>query len=125
MPAYRSLDRSRLDQLMDREIRQFRDDHPRSLALFQRASGSLLAGVPMNWMVKWAGGFPIFVESASGAHFSDVEGHEYIDFCLGDTGAMAGHGAPATVAAVERQIHGRGITHMLPTEDAVWCGEEL
>jgi glutamate-1-semialdehyde aminotransferase len=110
---------------MDREIRQFRADHPRSLALFERAKGSLLAGVPMNWMVKWAGGFPIFVESAQGAHFSDVEGHQYIDFCLGDTGAMAGHGAPATVAAVERQLHGRGITHMLPTEDALWCGEEL
>ena len=95
---------------MDREIQQFRDDHPRSLALFERATNSLLAGVPMNWMVQWAGGFPIFVETASGAHFTDVDGHEYIDFCLGDTGAMAGHGAPATVAAVERQVHGRGIT---------------
>jgi glutamate-1-semialdehyde 2,1-aminomutase len=110
---------------MDREIRQFRDDHPKSLALFERAKGSLLAGVPMSWMVKWAGGFPIFVERAAGAHFSDVEGHDYIDFCLGDTGAMAGHGAPATVAAVEHQLDGHGITHMLPTEDAIWCGEEL
>jgi glutamate-1-semialdehyde 2,1-aminomutase len=123
--ASRTLDRSRLEALMEREIRQFRDDHPRSLALFERARGSLLAGVPMNWMVKWAGGFPIFVERAAGAHFSDVDGHEYIDFCLGDTGAMAGHGTPATVAAVERQLNGRGITHMLPTEDAIWCGEEL
>jgi glutamate-1-semialdehyde 2,1-aminomutase len=123
--ASRTLDRSRLEALMEREIRQFRDDHPRSLALFERARGSLLAGVPMNWMVKWAGGFPIFVERAAGAHFSDVDGHEYIDFCLGDTGAMAGHGTPATVAAVQRQLNGRGITHMLPTEDAIWCGEEL
>jgi glutamate-1-semialdehyde 2,1-aminomutase len=121
----RSLDRARLQTLMDREIQQFRDDHPKSLALFERARGSLLAGVPMSWMVKWAGGFPIFVETAAGAHFTDVDGHEYVDFCLGDTGAMAGHGAPATVTAVERQLHGRGITHMLPTEDAVWCGEEL
>ena len=125
MTEPRVLDRARLVRLMEREIEQFRTAHPRSLGLFQRATNSLLAGVPMNWMVKWAGGFPIFVETASGAHFTDVEGHEYIDFCLGDTGAMAGHGAPATVAAVERQINGRGITHMLPTEDAVWCGEEL
>ena len=125
MTDQRVLDRSRLHGLMDREVQQFRDDHPKSLALFERAKGSLLAGVPMNWMVKWAGGFPIFVERAHGAHFSDVDGHEYIDFCLGDTGAMAGHGAAPTVAAVERQLEGRGITHMLPTEDAIWCGEEL
>ena len=64
--ARRTLDRSGLEALMAREIRQFRDDHPRSLALFERAKGSLLAGVPMNWMVKWAGGFPIFVERAAG-----------------------------------------------------------
>jgi glutamate-1-semialdehyde 2,1-aminomutase len=122
---YRTLDRDRLTGLMDREIRRFRDDNPRSFALAERAKGSLLAGVPMNWMVKWAGGFPLFVESASGAHLQDVDGHDYIDFCLGDTGAMAGHDPGPTVAAVERQLHGHGITHMLPTEDALWCGEEL
>ncbi|MFI5227274.1 MAG: transaminase, partial [Candidatus Limnocylindrales bacterium] len=86
--------------------------------------GSLLAGVPMNWMVKWPGAFPPYVESASGAHFTCVDGHDYVDLCLGDTGAMAGHGAAATIAAVERQMP-RGITHMLPTEDAAWVGEEL
>jgi glutamate-1-semialdehyde 2,1-aminomutase len=122
---YRTLDRDRLTSLLDREIRRFRDDNPRSFALAERAKGSLLAGVPMNWMVKWAGGFPLFVASASGAHLQDVDGHDYIDFCLGDTGAMAGHDAGPTVAAVERQLHGHGITHMLPTEDALWCGEEL
>jgi glutamate-1-semialdehyde aminotransferase len=92
--------------------------------LFERARGSLLAGVPMPWMVKWPGAFPPFVDVAQGAHFSCVDGHEYVDFCLGDTGAMAGHGAASTVAAVERQLR-RGITHMLPTEDAAWVGEEL
>ena len=125
MTEARTLDRARLNVLMDREIQQFRTDNPKSLALFERARGSLLAGVPMSWMVKWAGGFPLFVESAAGAHFRDVDGHEYIDFCLGDTGAMAGHSAPATVKAVEHQLNGGGITHMLPTEDAIWCGEEL
>jgi glutamate-1-semialdehyde aminotransferase len=75
-------------------------------------------------MVKWAGPFPLYVEDASGAHFRDVDGHDYIDFCLGDTGAMAGHGAAPTIAAVERQLR-RGITTMLPTEDAIWAGEEL
>ena len=78
----------------------------------------------MPWMVKWAGPFPPYVESAAGAHFRCVDGHDYVDFCLGDTGAMAGHGPAPTIAAVERQML-RGITHMLPTEDAAWVGEEL
>jgi glutamate-1-semialdehyde 2,1-aminomutase len=122
MPAV--LDRSRLDALMEQEQATFRTANPRSLALFERARGSLLAGVPMNWMVKWAGSFPLFVDSASGAHFRDVDGHEYVDFCLGDTGAMTGHGPAPTIDAVEAQLP-RGITHMLPTEDAIAVGEEL
>jgi glutamate-1-semialdehyde aminotransferase len=124
VPAALTLDRPRLAALMEREEATFIADHPRSAALHERSKGSLLAGVPMNWMVKWPGAFPPYVESASGAHFTCADGHDYIDFCLGDTGAMAGHGATATIAAVERQLP-RGITHMLPTEDAAFVGEEL
>jgi len=102
----------------------FAREHPRSAALFERARGSLLEGIPMPWMTKWASPFPLFVESASGASFRCVDGHDYVDFCLGDTGAMAGHGPAPTIAAVERQMR-LGITHMLPTEDAAWVGEEL
>jgi glutamate-1-semialdehyde 2,1-aminomutase len=119
-----TLDRARLAALMAQEQADFVARHPRAEALHARAQRSLLAGVPMNWMVKWAGAFPLYVDSASGAHFQDVDGHDYIDFCLGDTGAMAGHGAAPTIAAVERQLR-RGITTMLPTEDAIWAGEEL
>jgi glutamate-1-semialdehyde aminotransferase len=118
------LDRDRLARLMAAEVERFEAAHPRSAALHQRSKGSLLEGVPMPWMVKWASPFPPYVATAEGAHFSCVDGHDYVDLCLGDTGAMAGHGAPATVAAVERQLR-RGITHMLPTEDAAWVGEEL
>ena len=78
----------------------------------------------MHWMTRWAGGFPIFVDEASGAHFTDVDGHRYLDLCLGDTGAMTGHSPKAVVEAIREQA-GRGITFMLPTEDAVWVGEEL
>ena len=120
----RTLDRSRLPDLMAREERRFIADHPRSRALHERARLSLPGGVPMNWMAKWAGPFPVFVESAQGASFRDVDGNAYVDFCLGDTGAMAGHSPAPTVAAVEAQL-ARGITHMLPTEDAAAVGEEL
>ena len=120
----RSLDRSRLQSLMQREQKKFVDERPKSKALFERASKSLLAGVPMNWMVKWAGAFPPFVREAQGAHFYDVDGHRYIDFCLGDTGAMTGHSPSATVKAVEEQAR-RGITLMLPGEDSIFVAEEL
>src|ERR1700745_1172154 len=85
------IDRSRIQSLMQREQARFVNDRPKSKALFDRAGKSLLGGVPMNWMLRWAGAFPPFVREAQGAHFFDVDGHRYIDFCLGDTGAMTGH----------------------------------
>jgi glutamate-1-semialdehyde 2,1-aminomutase len=120
----KSIDRSRLQSLMQREQKKFVDERPKSKALFERARKSLLAGVPMNWMVKWAGAFPPFVREAQGAHILDVDGHRYVDFCLGDTGAMTGHSPLPTVNAVEEQM-GRGITLMLPGEDSIVVAEEL
>lgn len=120
----RVLDRHRLGSLMQREQKKFLDERPKSRALFERAGKSLLGGVPMNWMVKWAGAFPPFVREAQGAEFFDVDGHRYVDFCLGDTGAMTGHSPSATVSAVQQQL-ARGITLMLPSEDSIWVGEEL
>ena len=120
----RTLERTRLQPLMEREQKKFIADRPKSAALFERARKSLLGGVPMNWMAKWAGAFPPFVREARGAEFFDVDGHRYIDLCLGDTGAMTGHSPSATVMALEQQAR-RGITLMLPSEDAIVVGEEL
>lgn len=78
----------------------------------------------MLWMIRWAGSFPVFVESAKGAYFTDVDGNDYIDLCLGDTSAMTGHSPDATVKAIQEQIQ-KGITLMLPYEDVIWVGEEL
>ena len=120
----RTIERTRLQSLMAREQQKFVDERPKSKALFERARKSLLAGVPMNWMSKWAGAFPPFVREAQGAYIYDVDGHRYIDFCLGDTGAMTGHSPHATVRAVEEQMK-RGVTLMLPGEDAIFVAEEL
>jgi len=119
-----TIDRRKLHQLQEREAQRFVADHPGSAALYQRAQSSLLGGVPMNWMKKWAGAFPLFVKSATGAHFTDVDGREYIDLCLGDTGAMTGHSPDVVAEAVARRAKG-GITLMLPTEDALRVGEDL
>jgi glutamate-1-semialdehyde 2,1-aminomutase len=118
------INRTHLNDLLKREEQQFLAAHPRSYALYQRARRSLHGGVPMLWMVRWAGGFPVFVEEAKGAHFRDVDGLSYVDFCLGDTGSMTGHAPQAAVEAMYRQAQ-KGITLMLPTEDAIWVGEEL
>ena len=111
-------------ELLARELERFERANPRSLALAREAAGPLLAGVPMPWMIRWPGGFPIFAADAHGARFRDVDGHEYVDFCLGDTAAMTGHSPEATVRAISDQAR-RGITLMLPSEDAIWVGREL
>ncbi|HEY7017387.1 MAG TPA: aspartate aminotransferase family protein [Gaiellaceae bacterium] len=113
-----------LDDLLFRELERFEREHPRSRELAGRAKASLLSGVPMPWMIRWPGGFPVFAAEAHGASFTDVDGHEYVDFCLGDTAAMTGHSPEPTVRAVAEQA-ARGITTMLPSEDALHVGEEL
>jgi glutamate-1-semialdehyde 2,1-aminomutase len=120
------IDRGRLATVHAAERRRFAREHPRSRALFQRAQGSLVSGVPMTWMAKWAGGHPVYAASARGAAIEDVDANVYVDFSLGDTAAMAGHSPPATVAAVQRRFGDLGgATLMLPTDDAAWVSEEL
>ncbi len=118
------IDRSRLTALLHSEEQLFHQNHPESCELYQRARKSLPGGVPILWMIRWAGSFPVFVKEARGAHFSDVDGNEYIDFCLGDTGAMTGHAPAVTLKAIVEQA-ARGITLMLPYEDVISVGEEL
>src|SRR3954452_21950321 len=118
------IDRERLQQLLDAELERFRVEHPRSAELHERARRSLYGGVPMPWMMLWAGGFPIVAERAEGNRVVDVDGHEYVDLCLGDTGAMTGHSPPEVVRQLQERL-ARGITTMLPSEDAAWVGEEL
>jgi len=118
------VDRARMQGLMKREEQRFRDAHKRSKELFERATKSLLGGVPMSWMVEWPGTFPVFMESAVAARVTDVDGNAYVDLCLGDTGAMTGHAPSGSTGVIAEQLR-RGITTMLPSEDAVWVGEEL
>jgi glutamate-1-semialdehyde 2,1-aminomutase len=119
-----AVDRSRLASLLDRERAEFAERHPQSLEQYCRARASLFGGVPMTWMNKAAGGFPLFLAEAHGAAVTDMDGNSYVDFALGDTGAMAGHAPAATLAAVQQQA-ARGITAMMPTTDGIAVGAEL
>jgi glutamate-1-semialdehyde 2,1-aminomutase len=114
----------RIAHLMKIEEERFLRTHPKSGEAFEEAKKVMHEGVPMSWMAKWPGAYPVFVSEAKGAKFTDIDGNSYIDFCLGDTGSMTGHSPDATVAAIIEQA-GRGITAMLPTKDAAYVSAEL
>lgn len=114
----------RLKQLFLDELDLFVKTHPASKKLHDKAAGPMMNGVPMSWMKKWPGPYPVYVASAKGAHFKDVDDNDYVDFCLGDTGAMVGHSPDASVAAIKKQLE-KGITFMLPTDDAAIAAQTL
>lgn len=118
------IDRERLAIALDLERRRYQSDHPHARALHAQSLGSLMAGVPMTWMTKWPGGFPVAFDIASGNRLRDIDGHEYVDFCLGDSAAIAGHGNPDIARAVALRYE-HGATTMLPSADGLWLAAEL
>lgn len=119
------INRDRLIQLNNIELATFAARNPKSKAAFEKAD-HLFGRVPMTWMNKKAGGFPIYFDRAVGNRIWDIDGNEYIDFALGDTGAMAGHSAPTVVDAITKRVKDLGgMTTMLPTEDAEWVAANL
>jgi glutamate-1-semialdehyde 2,1-aminomutase len=124
VPEMTTLDPAAVQAMLDREQARFAAIHPVSRAGFEAGQKHYLYGAPSHWMRRWAGGFPLQVKSASGTRVTCVDGFDYVDFCLGDTGGMCGHGHPAVTEAVAAQLS-KGSTLMLPTEDAQWVGVEL
>lgn len=118
------INRDLLSQQYQSECELFERLHPRSAELARGARQNLVSGVPMPWMTRLPGGFPLFLDEARGGHFTDVDGREYVDFCLGDTGAMTGHALPQVAEAIHHRAL-NGITTMLPNEDAQWVAAEL
>ena len=119
------IDRQRLAELHAKEQALFLERNPKSKAAYD-AADNLFGRVPMTWMNKKAGGFPLYFAKANGNRIWDIDGHEYIDFALGDTGAMAGHSHPKVVEAIINRVKTEGgMTTMLPTEDAQWVAKNL
>ncbi|OJU52530.1 MAG: aspartate aminotransferase family protein [Mesorhizobium sp. 61-13] len=116
--------RSRIEQIRDRESETFRKARPKSEAKVGNGIAGFLGGVPMHWMKDWPTPFPILVDQAKGATITDIDGNRLDDFCLGDTGSMFGH-SPVPVARAIRRQAGRGLTYMLPSEDALAIGPLL
>ena len=119
------VDRARLRALLAREQAEFARRNPRSAAAYAEAD-ALFGRVPMTWMNKTSADFPLYLESARGAHLTDVDGHDYVDFSLGDTGSMAGHSPAPVVAAVRHRVEQLGgLAVMLPTAQAQTAGAQL
>ncbi|HWF81609.1 MAG TPA: transaminase [Streptosporangiaceae bacterium] len=120
------INRARLEELTARERTRFAVAHPASMRAFDSAGQHLLGGVPMTWMRRWPGGFPLYLATAHGARVTDIDGNIFADFSLGDSGAMTGH-SPAQVQAAVAERYGElgGGTAMLPTVDAEWAAAEL
>lgn len=114
----------RIAALFDSESAAYAARHARSREGTGRGIAGFYDGVPMHWMKDWSMPFPFLVADARGAVLRDVDGNEYADFCLGDTGSMFGH-SPAPVAEAIRRQSERGLTYMLPTEDALAIGPLL
>jgi glutamate-1-semialdehyde 2,1-aminomutase len=110
--------------MLTREKSLFQQRNPNSKALASKAAENWLRGVPMHWMVDWGTPFPLFVNRANGVDITDADGNSYIDFCLGDTGAMFGHSPKAIVDVLQRE-GANGLTTMLPSEDAAEVGALL
>lgn len=121
---YRMISDEKLKELKAREAKTFVEKTKQSKAIFDKGQQMLLNGTPTPWMGDWGTEHPIFVDTAIGNRLTDVDGNEYIDFCLGDTGAMFGHSPEATADAVSKQVR-RGITTMMPTPEALDIGLEL
>ncbi|MDX8498485.1 aspartate aminotransferase family protein [Mesorhizobium sp. VK4C] len=115
---------ARIAELRETEADAFRKARPKSEAKVGNGIAGFLGGVPMHWMTDWPTPFPILVDGARGATITDIDGNRLDDFCLGDTGSMLGHSPPPVARAIRRQA-GRGLTYMLPSDDALAIGPLL
>ena len=120
----RHIPEAAIKAMLAREEALFTQRNPNSKRLSEDARQNWLKGVPMHWMVEWGTPFPLFVTTAQGVDVTDADGNAYVDFCLGDTGAMFGHSPPPVVEALKREAS-HGFTTMMPSPDAAVVGRLL
>lgn len=123
--ATHSIDPQRLARIRGEEEVRFRQSHPAAQRAFHQAEKTMPHGVPLHWMSQWGTPYPIYAQAAHGARLRDIDGHEYIDFCLGDSAALYGHGHPVVMDAIARDLTELGTSYMLPTEDSIAVTEDL
>jgi glutamate-1-semialdehyde 2,1-aminomutase len=96
----------------------------RSDELFEQAKAVLPGGVCASVRLNQGLGKPVYVTEARGAHFTDVDGREYIDMCCSHGAALLGHGHPAVLEAIGR-ASGLGICCSFDTPHHVALAETI
>src|SRR5258705_1959232 len=81
---------------------EYRGRTRRSAELYEQARKVLPAGLTHDSRTLLP--YPIYAARASGPRKRDVDGNEYVDFFGGHGALLLGHGHPAVVEAVERQV---------------------
>jgi glutamate-1-semialdehyde 2,1-aminomutase len=123
--ALRDIPRGRLDEFAEAERGRYAAARPKSAALSNSGEADpYYGGTPMHWMQDWPLPFLPVVAHAHDAWLIDIDGNRLADFCLGDTGSMFGH-SPEPVARALAAQAGRGLTTMLPSQDARAVGRLL
>ncbi|HEY7966944.1 MAG TPA: aspartate aminotransferase family protein [Solirubrobacteraceae bacterium] len=116
------LDRRRVDELIDRELRALNERTKGSEAMYRRASQSLSGGVASSYQLRdpW----PIYLLDGDGPRVRDVDGNEYWDFHNGFGSMVQGHAHPAIVSAVRERV-ALGTHFAAVTEDTIAVAENL
>jgi len=79
-----------------------------SAKLWKQAAKVMPGGITAN--IKFFEPHPIFMKKAKGSRIYDVDGNEYIDYCLCLGPLILGHGHPAVVEAIKKQLASNGTT---------------
>ena len=92
----------------------------RSEKLFERAKRLIPGGV--NSPVRAFNPYPFFTKYARGSRIVDVDGKEYIDYCMGYGPLILGHAPKPVIEAVKEQLE-KGTLYGTPTEQEVELAE--
>lgn len=99
---------------------------PTSELLWRRAQAAIAGGVnsPARSLRPMRGDAPLFIASAQGGRFIDADGRSFIEFLAAFGPNVVGHGHPAVLAALARQMQD-GLLYGAPCEGEVEFSERL
>lgn len=94
----------------------------RSQLLYERSVHLFPGGV--NSPVRKFDPYPVFMESGSGSRLTDVDGNEFIDYCLAFGPMILGHSNEAVISAVKEQAE-RIVLTGTPVEAEISLGLKI